>query len=204
MSDVFKDIAPIIAAASVPVISATIAYFQQRKGQGNSILKEQYINFIAPIFRLLNRDCSATYLITEINHVFDEYPYLVPDNFDEKFNKFKQKYSEGSDVKKSEFYECVENLYIYLRHKLHYSKKHLSGKCKKKTKTYLGKSPTFFGAVLRSFVMSCVSLIIVAFLEFLKSIGIVSQQPYFVLLVFTSMIMLFLTLVLLNRYYDVS
>lgn len=193
---------PVIAPVLATIISSLFSAFQQHKKQNSGILSEQYKCFVAPIYHLLTSNYSANYIITKIEYVFEEYPYLVPDQFDSDFFQFKQNYEENPSIKNTDFYEYVNKLYIYLRHELHYSKRKLSRKQKRKTQQYFGKFPTLFGVLLRSLCMSFIAFLVVLPLYFFYNIGSIEYPLYATLLIVLSIVMIILTVFVMNKYYD--
>lgn len=197
MKDYILPLIPII----VPIISALFSLYQQRKVQNSGFLDEQYRYFIAPIYYLLNSSCSYGYINSQIEHILEENPHLIPDGFLDDYSAFKSNYNQEAVIKETDFFKCVKNLYIFLRYQLKYSKSRLKNKDKQKAQKYFGKRPSLVVASLISFLLSIISLLFAVPIYLLYVQNSINHIVYYILLAILTIFMLFINLWALNKYY---
>lgn len=197
MKDYILPLIPII----VPIISALFSLYQQRKVQNSGFLDEQYRDFISPIYYLLNSSYTFCYIISKVEHIFEEKPYLIPDGFLDDFSKFKSDFEKIKSVSETDFYKCVKRLYTYLRYQLKYSKKKLNYADKKSAKKYFGIRPTLLGVFLISAFMSISALIIMFPVTYFYKTYFITKNLYYFLISIISILILILSLHFMNKYY---
>lgn len=198
MYDVIPLISPILAATIPSLLSA----FQRHKKHNNAVLKEQYQYFIAPIYYLMMSSYSTRYIVSEIERICEEKPYLMPDTFLENFSVFKSLCKNEIHKEQTIFYNEIKNLYQLLRYELHYSKAKLKPTEKKSVQKYFGKHPTIFGVFRVSVKMVLLSYTFLLPIYYLHQVQYINDTLYSVLIGIIAITTIILDFRAMNRYYD--
>ncbi len=190
-------ISPILAA----IIPALFSAIQRYKIHNNEVLKEQYRYFVAPIYYLMMSSYSTQYIISEIECICEDKPYLMPDTFLENFSAFKSICKNKTCKEQTIFYDEIKNLYQLLRYELHYSKAKLKPKEKKSVQKYFGKHPTLFGSFLASVKMVSISYAFLLPIYYLHQAQYISDTWYYAIVWILTIVMIILDFRAMNRYY---
>lgn len=191
-------ISPILAA----IIPSLFSVIQRYKIHNNEVLKEQYRYFVAPIYYLMMSPYSTPYIVSEIERICEDKPYLMPDTFLENFSVFKSVCQNKTCKEQTTFYDEIKNLYQLLRYELHYSKAKLNPKAKKSVQKYFGKHPTIFGAFLVSAKLVSISYAFLLPIYYLHQVQYINDTWYYALIWIFSIAMIILDFRAMDRYYD--